>query len=186
MKILIIGIGLIIYCICPWYLQYVALFINVVIPDTVPYLDEIIMFGSFFYKYLKYSIDPEIKKGIAGELDTKEIVCWCSKCKIMTTQENTDMPSAIVYIVSIPFIVKALLTNHPFLAIWCIIAAILSFFEDRKRKKEMVEISTNRDFSLLPQDRPILRGYKVGYYECSICKTLHRVKAYEMDGYITK
>ena len=56
----------------------------------------------------------------------------------------------------------------------------------RKRKEKMVEISTNCDFAILPKDSDILRSYKVGYYECSICKTLHRVKAYQMDGYNTR
>lgn len=44
--IIVFIIGMIIYCICPLPVQLIALIINIITPDSIPYIDEFIMFCS--------------------------------------------------------------------------------------------------------------------------------------------
>ena len=45
-------IGLLIYLVLPWPLQLIVLLTNSALPDPIPLLDEIIMFASFFKKFI--------------------------------------------------------------------------------------------------------------------------------------
>lgn len=50
MIILIIIIAMLIYLALPWYLQLVAIAINTLLPDPIPFLDEIIMYSALLMK----------------------------------------------------------------------------------------------------------------------------------------
>ena len=46
-------IGIIIYCILPLPLQIPLLILNTLLPDSIPYIDEIMMYGSTVKKMMR-------------------------------------------------------------------------------------------------------------------------------------
>ncbi len=50
--VIIVIIGAIIYVSLPLPLQFIVLLLNTKIPDPIPYIDEIIMYGAFLKKLI--------------------------------------------------------------------------------------------------------------------------------------
>lgn len=50
MMVIIYILGVLVYCVLPYWLQLPLLLINTFVPDPIPYIDEIIMYGSMVKK----------------------------------------------------------------------------------------------------------------------------------------
>lgn len=53
MLVAIVVIGILIYIGSPWYIQLIFLALNSIIPDPIPFLDEIVMYSTFIIKILR-------------------------------------------------------------------------------------------------------------------------------------
>ena len=168
MQFLIFVVGLLIYIICPRYIQYVLMVVNFFVPDAVPFLDEIIMFASFYYK-----VDKANKKSMGNwhiTDDEFKIKCSCGSQDSKLESELKPMP-VFWFFLMMPIVIKLFSTGHKYWAVFFLLGSINAVIEDVKRKNNCETVYVDQAFDLYEPTTEEEKKYERGhcFYQCNKC-----------------